>query len=199
MPKGATATARAVETLPEEQDLEPRLYECCILYPNGLSQKDEQELLNGIEELFSEVGAKLVAKDLWGRRGLAYKIKGATEGRFVVYHYEIDPARVQEIDHALRIQKNALRHLLVKPPKHYTIVKFSELYEKWLKEREAAEEARVQEREEKRMEEITRKEKLKVQRAEKKKVVEVEKKPLKGEELTEQIEKLIADESIENL
>src|SRR5438874_124716 len=112
-------TSRMPTLTPSSEDV--RIYECCILYPYPLGQKEEAELLKEIEGLFADAGGKLVMKDAWGRRGLAYPIGGAVEGNYIVYYYELDPLKVKEIDGALRIMKNVDRHLLVKPPKNYQI------------------------------------------------------------------------------
>lgn len=179
-----------------------RLYECAVLYPVTLSQKEEGELLKEIEGLFAEAGATLVSKDLWGRRGIAYPIKGETEGKYVIYHYEMDPSHIREIDRALRIMKNLLRHMFVKPPKGYQIRKWSELYEKWLKERETVEQVRVREKEEKLQEQIARKAKKQADRAtseRKRSEGEAEKPKVTEAELTEQLEKIISEDTFDNL
>ena len=64
-----------------------RVYELCVLYPHPLSQKEEQDLLKEIEALFTEAGATQLHKDLWGRRGLAYKINVYEQGSYVLYYY----------------------------------------------------------------------------------------------------------------
>ena len=74
----------------------------------------DEELHREVESLLEETGGRQVAKDSWGQRGLAYPIKGQTEGSFLIYYYEMQPAKVREVDHALRIMANILRHLIVK-------------------------------------------------------------------------------------
>lgn len=172
-----------------------RVYECCILYPYPLDQKEESRLIKEVEGLFEEAGGKLVLKDAWGRRGIAYPIHGSTEGTYVVYYYELDPSKVKEIDRQLRIMKNVRRHMIVKPPEDAQLVKYGELYEQWLKERETIEQRRVREQEEKVQERIAEKAKRQVKRAEKK--PDSAPKPAMTEEvLTEQIEKLISDDNL---
>lgn len=175
-----------------------RIYEWCILYPYPINQKEEQDLIKEIEALFAEVGATQIAKDPWGRRGLAYPIKGSTEGCFLVYHYEMDPAKVKEVDTQLRIMKGVLRHMFVKPPKNYHIVKYSEAYEQWLKNRETQEQTKERETEERVKEQVARKAKraAKIQTERKKTVAPAA--PVEEEVITEQIDKLISDD-IDNL
>ena len=175
------------------------MYECCVLYPYPLGQKEENELLKEIEGYFAEAGAKLVAKDKWGRRGLAYPIEGAMEGSFVIYYYEMEPAKLKEIDQQLRISKNVLRHMFVKPPKNYQILQYSEVYEQWLKERSTVEEKKAKEHEAKVQELIAKKAQRAAKRTEEKKKEDkqVAAKPMSEAAITEKLDKLISDDSVD--
>jgi small subunit ribosomal protein S6 len=184
------------ETMTDE---DVRTYEFCILYPTNLSPKEEADLLKEIEKTIEEQGGKQVSKDIWGKRGLAYKIKGNTEGNFVVYHYIMDPTTLKEIDTALRITPNLLRHIIVKPPKRYKIIKYSESYETWLKEREGEDERRQKEKEEKLAQKVAEKAKRQVKRAAAKKEEEApaEKPKVDKQKISEQLEKLISDDDLD--
>ncbi len=174
-----------------------RIYELCVLYPYPFGQKEEQELLKEVEGLFAEAGAKLVAKDSWGRRGLAYPIKGSTEGVFVIYHWDMDPSKLRDIDTQLRIMKGVLRHMFVKPPKHYQILKFSEEYVKWLKERETVEQVRARAKEEKVQEQIVRKAKRAAKMTTERMKEKPAAAPMQAEDITQKIDELISGDSID--
>ena len=185
-----------------------RIYEFCVLYPYPLSQKEEKNAQKSVEDLFAEAGGKQVAKDVWSRRGLAYKIGGYDEGIYVVYHYEIDPEKLKELDNALRITKNVLRHIVVKPPKNYQIVEYSKEYEKWLKNKETEVDKKAQEKEDQLKQKMLEKQKRQAARAEKKEKVSVSAKTAPDKEkkedlakdeaeLTAEIDKLIADDELE--
>ncbi|MDD5469502.1 MAG: 30S ribosomal protein S6 [Candidatus Peribacteraceae bacterium] len=178
---------------------EKRVYELCVLIPYPLSQKEEQEVMKNVESIVEDAGGKQVAKDIWGRRGLAYKIGGATEGNFIIYHYELDPSAINEIDESLRIAKHVLRHLIVKPPKEYQIVAYSKKYEEWLKDREKEEETLKKTREEDLRKKMIEKQKRQTVKkpAPVKQAKETEKTPANEERLTEEIDKLIADDELE--
>lgn len=197
------ATQPAVDdtSIADTDVTDSRLYECAVLYPYSLTQKEEQDIVREIEGLFAEAGAKLVAKDAWGRRGVAYAIKGFKEVNVIIYHYDLDPAKVRELDQQLRIHKGVLRHLFVKPPKGYQILKWSELYEKWMKERESVEQIRARERETKLQEQVARKAQQKAKDAvierKKTKPAEAAAAPLREDLLTEKLEKLISDDTLD--
>ena len=183
-------------TLPTESE-DTRLYECCVLIPHPLSQKEENDIIKEVEKLFDEAGAVQVAKDVWGRRGLAYTIKGYDNGNYIIYHYEMDPKRVKEIDEAMMILPGVLRHMFVKPPKGYEIVKYSETYEEWLKTRETVEEKKAKEDEEELQRRVAEKAKRQARKAEEAKKEEVTAAPMEEEKITEEIDKLISDDDLD--
>jgi len=174
-----------------------RIYECAVMYPHGLTQKEESDLVKEIEELFTEAGAKQVAKDVWGRRGIAYSVKGHTEANYIIYHYDLDPAKLKEIDQSLRIMKGVLRHLLVKPPKNYQVVKYSETYEEWQKTRESVDEVRAREKEEKVKEQVARKAKRQVEKTSERKKTDEDRGPLQEEQLSRKLDELISDDPVD--
>ena len=187
----ATSTTQDEDVLEDDED-GVRLYECCMLLAYPLNQKDEAALVKEIEGTFAEAGGKLVMKDAWGRRGLAYPIKGAMEAAVVVYYYQLDPQKIKEIEHTFKIMKNLLRHMFVKPPKNYKMEKYADKYEKWLKERESLDQKRAREREEHLREQVAARAKRKATTI--KKTEKPAAKPVSGEVLTQQIDKLITDD-----
>lgn len=174
------------------------LYELCVLYPVNLSQKEEQTLLKDIHALFEEAGGKLTQKDLWGRRGLAYPIKKQTEGNFMIAYYEIDPSKVKEIDRQLRILPNLLRHLIVKPPKGYVIVKYSERFLEWQKSQVTAQETTRKEEEQRLQKKVSDRAKVQAKRAEAQKVKKADapRAAASGAEIGKKLDELISDDTI---
>jgi len=171
------------------------IYEICVLYPANLSQKEEQTLLKSTEELLHEAEGQQLAKDAWGRRGLAYPIKKQTEGNFVVYYYEMPPAKVKEVDRQLRILPNMMRHIIVRPPKGYEVTKYSERYEQWLKDRVTAVETEHKEEEKRLQRKVVEKAKVQAKRTEVKKKEEPAA-PMQKADLTKKLDELISDDTM---
>ena len=124
------------------------IYECTILLPVTLSEKEEGQTLAAIEQLFTEKGGKLLHKDLWGRHGLAYPIRKQREGKYIVYVMELQPGNVQALEAQIRLEKGVLRHLLVKVPDRYEFTSFAMRSERWKKEEEQRAEVHERQREE---------------------------------------------------
>ncbi len=187
----------------ETTELDTRLYECCVLLPFPLNQKEQQDAEKEVEGLFEEAGAKQVSKDVWGQRGLAYPIKGYQEGIYIIYNYEMDPSKLKEVSEQLRISPKILRNLIIKPPKGYEITKFSESYEKWLKERKTEDEKKEAKKEEELKRKVAAKAKRQAKRVEEEKKVTKPKPTVKDEpvieedKLAEELEKLISDDELD--
>ncbi len=178
---------------PSNEDV--RVYEFAVMYQPNLDQKAESVLLAEIEGHFKDAKGKLLFKDPWSKRGLAYKIGGFDDAKFVIYYYEIAPSEIRELDHQLRLQKGVLRHLMVIPPKGYEAVSFEAKYQDWMKNRETIEDVRTRKREEKLKQNVVSQAKRVTKRMETK-AKETVKQPLKMQDLDSQLDKLIADSDL---
>lgn len=173
--------------VPSSEDV--RVYECAILYPYPINQKEENELLKAIDEIFADAKATLILKDAWGERGLAYKVGGFEQANVLVLYYEIDPSKIKEIDRQLSILKGVLRHLLVKPVKNYDIAPMAGRLDQWKEQVRIDRETRIREKEEKKLKQVVEKTK---RAAPKKKVAE--EKSMPTESVAEGVDKLISDD-----
>ena len=172
-----------------------RLYEFCILYPHPLPQKEEQQLVKDIEELFKEAEGKVIFKDVWGQRGLAYPIKGSTEGSFIIYYIELMPDKIKELDRNLRIVKGMLRHLVVKPPEDYKIESYADKYAKWQTTKVSEGERAAREKEEKLQAQVVERAKRQVKRATASAKATADKQPkVAAGDMGKEIDKLISDD-----
>jgi small subunit ribosomal protein S6 len=178
------------------KDEDARLYEFCVLYPYPMTQKEEATLLKEIDGIFAEAGAIMVSKDAWGRRGLAYPIGGYNEGTYIIYYVEMDPAKVTEVDQALKITKGLLRHLVVKPPKNYEIVSYAKRYEEWLEHRHVEEQERENEKAKKLEERVVEKAKRDAKRSDVVRKKPVEKKAAAGD-VDQQLDKILSSDNLD--
>jgi len=178
---------------PSSEDV--RIYEIAIMLQPDLDQKAEKVLLAEIDAHFAEAQAKLLFKDPWTKRGLAYKIGGFTEAKFIIYYFEMDPSKIRELDGQLRLTKGLLRHMIVLPPKGYEAVSHEAVYQDWLKNRVTASEMKERKKEEKLKASVTQQAKRATKRMEAKKPKE-EVKPLEMGQLTKKLDQLISDDDL---
>jgi small subunit ribosomal protein S6 len=179
--------------IPSSEDA--KVYEFCVLMQSDLGDKAESQLVKSLETLFAEVGAKILFKDAWSKRGLAYSIRGHVEGKFTIYYVELDPMKVRDLDGAIRLEKGVMRHMIVIPPKGYEAVSYEEKYLEWEKTHETQSEIRERVRREKLEERVKAKAKVEAKRMEAKKKEKVAP-AMTTERLDEEIGKLISDEDL---
>ncbi len=184
-----------VSYTPSEDD-NVRLYEIALLYAFPINQKEETELQKAVEHLFEEAGGKQIFKDVWGRRGLAYKIGGFNEGSFIIYYYELDPSKIDGIDEELRILKGVLRHMIIKPTKNYEIMSYADSEKKWNEKDRLEGERKQQEKEEKKLKQVVEKAKRKTA-PKKDDAADKPEKKMTGKALNAELDKLISDSDIE--
>jgi small subunit ribosomal protein S6 len=72
------------------------------------------QLIKGIKKKISSSGGKVEKEDLWGKRHLAYKIKGHEEGYYVLYFIELPSEKVVKLEEELRMTNDLLRYILIK-------------------------------------------------------------------------------------
>lgn len=76
---------------------------------------DDASRIAEIEKLHSILtgkGAKITKVDEWGLRDLAYPIKKANKGYYVVLKVEADVSATREFDRLAKIDSNVLRSLI---------------------------------------------------------------------------------------
>ena len=89
-------------------------YEIAVLYHPSL----EVDLSKGEErviKIFTDNGGKVIAKDNWGKRKLAYPIKKNEHAIYVFYSLELPPASVSKVESTLNITDEVIRFLITKP------------------------------------------------------------------------------------
>lgn len=89
-------------------------YEIAVLYHPGL-EIDLEKGSSKVEKIFTDNGGKITNVDNWGKRKLAYPIKGQEFGIYVFYTVEMDGVGVQKINDTLNITDEVIRFLITKP------------------------------------------------------------------------------------
>jgi small subunit ribosomal protein S6 len=89
-------------------------YEIAVLYHPDL-EVDLTKAEERVTKIVTDNGGKIVGTDNWGKRKLAYAIKGNEHAVYVFYTAEIPPQGVQKIESTLNITDEVIRFLITKP------------------------------------------------------------------------------------
>ena len=83
----------------------------CIFDPKTTTEAETSEM---VAEQLGSFGAQISSKEDLGRKKLAYPIKKRTEGLYWLFHFTIDPQKIDELKKALLIKESLIRFLVVK-------------------------------------------------------------------------------------
>lgn len=89
-------------------------YEIAVLYHPDL-EVDLTKAEERVTKIFTDNGGKVTNADNWGKRKLAYAIKGNEHAVYVIYTVELPGTSVQKIESTLNITDEVIRFLITKP------------------------------------------------------------------------------------
>jgi small subunit ribosomal protein S6 len=70
-----------------------------------------------ITKVISPSGGEVTGLDRWGRKRFAYELARQTEGYYVIVRFSAEPATQQELDRALKLADEVIRHkVMILPP-----------------------------------------------------------------------------------
>jgi small subunit ribosomal protein S6 len=93
-----------------------RDYEVLYIVRPDLDDEKVQDAVKRVNTLIERSGGTTERTNLWGKRKLAYEVKHQKEGAYVLQDFQLNPDRVPELESALKITEEVLRHLIVRKP-----------------------------------------------------------------------------------
>jgi small subunit ribosomal protein S6 len=93
-----------------------RDYEILYIVRADLDDDKVQDIIKRVNTLIERAGGSVERTNIWGKRKLAYEVKHQKEGSYVLQDFQIGPDRVPELEAALKITEEVLRHLVVRKP-----------------------------------------------------------------------------------
>lgn len=89
-------------------------YEIAVLYHPDL-EIDLDKATGKVEKIFADNKGKITNTDNWGKRKLAYPIKGNEHALYVFYTLEMPGENVGKVEGVLNITDEVIRFLITKP------------------------------------------------------------------------------------
>lgn len=92
-----------------------REYELIVLLHPDL-EIDADAPIGKIEKQIADQEGKVIKRDNWGKKRLAYPISGNQFAVYVFFAVHINPEKVSALNRSLRLTEEVIRYLLVKQP-----------------------------------------------------------------------------------
>lgn len=89
-------------------------YELMYLVKPELDDQAVQQEIEKVGQLIQTNGGQVRKVTPWGKRRLAYTVKEQREGYYVVEEFDLEQAKVAEVERVLKISDTVFRHLLVR-------------------------------------------------------------------------------------
>ena len=97
-----------------------REYEILYIVRADLDDDKVQDIIKRVNTLIEKSSGSVDRTNIWGKRKLAYEVKHQKEGSYVLQDFQIGPDRIPELEAALKITEEVLRHLIVRKPERPT-------------------------------------------------------------------------------
>lgn len=89
-------------------------YEISVLYHPDL-EMDLEKATAKVEKIIKDNGGKITNTDNWGKKRIAYTIKGQESAIYVFYTVDMPGANVAKVEGVLNITDEVIRFLIVRP------------------------------------------------------------------------------------
>lgn len=93
-----------------------REYECMLILPADADEALVTTAVERITKVISPSGGEVSGLDRWGRKRFAYELARQTEGYYVIVRFAAEPATQQELDRALKLADEVIRHKVMVLP-----------------------------------------------------------------------------------
>ena len=93
-------------------------YETVFILNPVLSEDQIKETVKKYEDILISKGAKMVSKENWGLKKLAYPIQNKKSGFYHLFEFAIDGEHINPLEVEFRRDERFMRYLTVKLDKH---------------------------------------------------------------------------------
>ncbi len=89
-------------------------YECTFIARQDISAQDVHKLADKFTDIFKDLGGKLIKKEYWGLRSLAYVVKKNKKGHYIMLGVEAPSDAVKEFERNCKINEDVIKFLSIK-------------------------------------------------------------------------------------
>jgi small subunit ribosomal protein S6 len=87
------------------------LYETVFIARQDLTADDVDALVAKFSKIITDAKGKIVSKEYWGLRTLAYKVKKNTRGHYVLLNISAEYAEIAELNRVMGFNEDIIRNM----------------------------------------------------------------------------------------
>ena len=89
-------------------------YEALLILDPNIPEADVAGFVQSFEKDITDDGGAIDQRDIQGKKPLAYKIKGQTDGVFTLLNFKLPSSSVKKMERKLKLAAQVIRYLLIK-------------------------------------------------------------------------------------
>lgn len=116
-------------------------YETILIIDPNIESEASEALVDNVKNLITNDGGVISKTENWGKKKLAYEIKGNKDGLYVLLRYEANPNLIQRLERYFVLNEQIIKYLTVRAEKlpeprqkEISIRKFEEEEEDFIQE-----------------------------------------------------------------
>ena len=96
------------------ENMQQRTYEVMFIIRPDMADEEADKLVSTLESNAGAAGAKVNATERWGKRKLAYDVRGFAEGNYVLLKVDADGKAIHEVERRLRVAEPVIKFITVR-------------------------------------------------------------------------------------
>ncbi len=88
-------------------------YELLYLISNQYTEDELKPIAEKVNDIIGRSGGKITLKEEWGKKRLAYPIKGFYYGYYNLVEFDSEGSKLSEVNRSLEMMNEVLRHQIV--------------------------------------------------------------------------------------
>lgn len=90
-----------------------RTYEALYIVRSDIKDDEIQTVAKDVEQLVLDNEGAIVRSENWGKRKLAYEVKGFYEGCYVLLRFQAKPSFLSKLNNHFRLSEKVIRNIVV--------------------------------------------------------------------------------------
>ncbi len=91
-----------------------RIYEVIFIIRADVPEAELDSLVEGFQQVVVSTGSTLAKVEKWGKRPLAYRVRGQREGFYVLFEVHGSGDTVRELERRLKVTEPVIKYLSVR-------------------------------------------------------------------------------------